>query len=386
MYHRSIIPQENSSFFLFGPRGVGKSTWVKQVFPDAMMFDLLNQSLFQELLRNPSLLEARILAAQTPGRRDNRTVIVDEIQRLPDLLNEVHRLIEEKNLTFVLTGSSARKLRRSGSNLLAGRARRLEMYPLTAQELGQDFQLEKSLKVGHLPTSYLAPDPLDYLKSYVGTYLREEVQQEALVRNLATFSNFLELAAYSQAAVLSVQSIARDCGVDRKTAESYFVLLEDLLLAIRLPVFQKKAKRKMTVRPKFYYFDVGVYRALRKTGPLDMIEEIEGPALETLVFQEIRATNANLRLGYDLSFWRTRQNDEVDFVLYGPRGLIAIEVKRSQRVRGEDLETLKLFLEDYPQAKAYLLYGGSVEYVFGNIRVLPIDQALRSLVPLLSNE
>lgn len=192
--------------------------------------------------------------------------MIDEIHRVPELLNEVHRLIEKKKHAFVLTGSSARKLKRAFVK---------QMHPLTARELGDQFELAKSLRHGQLPAAYLGQDPQQYLKSYVGVYLREEVQMEAQVRNLALFSRFLEAAAFSQASVLSVASVAKDCGVDRKTAENYFQLLEDLLIAVRLPVFSRRAKRKMTVHPKFYYFDAGVYQAIRPRGPLDSAEEIQ---------------------------------------------------------------------------------------------------------------
>ena len=299
-------------------------------------------------------------------------------------MNEVHRLIENEGYRFGLTGSSARKLRKQGTNLLAGRARTLSMHPLTATELGDDFNLMKSLNSGHLPEALLSQDASHYLKSYVGTYLREEIQQEAFVRNLKQFADFLEMAAFSQAAVLTVTNIAKDCGIDRKTANNYFELLEDLLIAYRLPAFQRRAKRKLTSHPKFFYFDVGLYRALRKRGPLDPIEEIEGPAIETLVAQEIRATNANFELGYDVSFWRSASQHEVDFVLYGERGFIAIEVKRSSTFRKSDLENLQLFQSDYPEAKAFLVYLGDKAYVLDGIRVEPLNSFLKNLPAFIS--
>lgn len=379
MIPRIIKPLKDKSFFLFGPRGTGKSTWLKENFKDALVIDLLKESVFQELLRNPSDLETRILP-----QHEKLPIILDEVQRIPALLNEVHRLIEGRGLHFVLTGSSARKLRQQGTNLLAGRARVMHMFPLTASELGDRFVPSKSLLYGNLPVAQLTDDPQEYLKSYVGTYLQEEVQKEAMVKSLALFSRFLEAAAFSQASVLSYSAIARDLGIDPKTVETYFTILEDLMIGARLPVFQKRAKRKTIAHPKFYYFDVGVYRVLRKRGPLDPQEEIEGPALETLVFQDLRATVSLYKKNLDLYFWRTPQQEEVDFVLYGEDGFFVFEVKRSSRIREQDLAGMNTFLESYPQATPYLLYGGEEKRQLGKIQLLPIGEALRDLPRILN--
>ncbi len=380
MYPRFINYPETQSFFLFGPRGVGKTSWVRSLFPEAIYIDLLREATYQELLRHPERFAARLATEPSAGHH----VVVDEIQRLPQLLNEIHRLIEEKPWRFVLTGSSARKLRRHGVNLLAGRARTRSMHALTAEELGADFVVTKSLQRGHLPTAYTVDDYEDYLRGYVGTYLREEVQQEALVRNVGQFGNFLTIAAYSQASVLNVQNVARECGVDRKTADNYFTILEDLLLAVRLPVFHRRAKRKMITHSKFYFFDAGVFRTLRQRGPLDVVEEIEGAALETLVLQELRAINDNHALGYDIGFWRTAHGQEVDFVLYGPQGFWGIEVKRSALVRPHDLKPLKAFLAEYPEAVGVCVYTGTERYVVDGIRVEPVQDLLPLLAQLLS--
>jgi predicted AAA+ superfamily ATPase len=377
MFHRAIELPARASVLLLGPRGTGKSTMLRAALPDATYLDLLDFALYVELLAHPGRLEAIVSAGRS------RTVVIDEVQRLPGLLDDVHRLIEGRRLRFVLTGSSARKLRRGSANLLAGRARTMHMHPLTAAELGGAFRIQRSLRHGQLPTAYTAPDPDRYLASYVGTYLREEVLAEALTRNLDAFSRFLVAASFAQASVLSIANVARELGIPRKTVEGYFDLLEDLLLAVRLPVFARRAKREVTAHPKFYYFDCGVYRALRPRGPLDPAEEIDGAALETLVFQELRATNDNLDLGYELSFWRTRDGREVDFVLYGERGLIALEVKRASRFRDDDLASLRAFRTDYPPARALLLYGGTRSYDVDGIRVVPLGEALRSLPELL---
>jgi predicted AAA+ superfamily ATPase len=376
MFTRLLAPPA-TSFFLFGPRGTGKSSWVTQRFPDAVYLDLLQSGLYTELLAAPERLERKI-ASDFRG-----WVVIDEVQKVPELLDEVHRLIEGRRLRFALTGSSARKLKRKGVNLLAGRARTLAMHPLTCAELGRAFNLRHSLQFGQLPPVYVEPDPKAFLSSYVQTYLREEVQQEGLTRNLGAFARFLEAASFSQAAVLNVAGVARDCHVERKVVEDYFSILEDLLLAVRVPVFARKAKRRLTTHRKFYFFDVGVFRTLRPRGPLDIEAEIDGPAMETLVWQEIRALNDVLQLGYGLHYWRTAGGLEVDLVLYGERGLKAIEVKRASRVHDDDLEPLRAFQEDYPMAQAWLVYSGAKRYRDGNIMVLPLADFLLELRDIL---
>src|SRR3990167_7325263 len=225
MYSRLIQPPKNKSFFLFGPRGTGKTTWVKFHFAKAVYLDLLEAELFNDLLANPQRLENLI-----PKNFDD-WVVIDEVQRIPELLNEVHRLIEKNKYKFILTGSSARKIRRKGVNLLAGRALSYHLYPLTVVELGKDFDLSHSLNYGQLPCVYTEENPKAYLESYVKTYLEEEIQQEGFTRNLGAFSRFLEAASFSQGSVLNISSVARDCSVERKVVENYFTILEDLLIA-----------------------------------------------------------------------------------------------------------------------------------------------------------
>jgi predicted AAA+ superfamily ATPase len=377
MYSRILIPPKNKSFFLFGPRGTGKTTWVKSAFPKALFIDLLESEIYNDLLANPQRLETFI------PNNFNNWVIIDEVQRVPELLNEIHRLIEKKRCIFVLTGSSARKLRKKGVNLLAGRALTYSFHQLTAIELAKDFNLAHSLKFGQLPCVYTEKDPKAYLESYVETYLREEIQQEGLTRNLSAFSRFLEAASFSQGSVLNTSAVARECAVERKVVENYFSILDDLLIGCRLPVFTKKAKRRMAAHYKFYFFDVGIYRTIRPSGPLDMPEEMEGLAFETLVFQELRAINDCLRLGYELYYWHTASQVEVDFVLYGSKGLKAFEVKRTSRINENMLRGLKAFLKDYPSAKAYLIYGGTRRFYEGKITILPIQDALLTLPDIL---
>lgn len=380
MYSRILVPPKDKSFFLFGPRGTGKTTWVKSVFPKAIFIDLLESEVYNDLLANPQRLERFI-----PGDFNN-WVVIDEVQRIPELLNEIHRLIEKKGYRFVLTGSSARKLRKKGVNLLAGRALTFFFHQLTAVELAKDFNLVHSLRFGQLPCAYTDKDAKSYLESYVETYLREEVQQEGLTRNLSAFSRFMESASFSQGAMLNTSAVARECSVERKVVENYFSILDDLLIGCRLPVFTKRAKRRMISHDKFYFFDVGVYRTIRPSGPLDMPEDMEGLAFETLVFQELRAINDCLRLGYELYYWHTANQLEVDFVLYGNRGLKAFEVKRTSRIQESMLRGLKAFLKDYPSAKVYLIYGGTRRFYEGKITIMPIQEALLSFPGLLSGK
>lgn len=377
MYSRILVPPEEKSFFLFGPRGTGKTTWVKQKYPNAVYLDLLEAGLYNKLLAEPGRLESFI--PQSSGRR----IIIDEVQRIPELLNEVHRLIEKRKIVFVLTGSSARKLRRSGTNLLAGRALTYRMHPLCSVELGRDFDLKRSLELGDLPSIATEPDPQRYLTSYVSTYLDEEVRQEGLTRNIGAFARFLEAASFSQGSVMNTTQTSRECSVERKVVESYFNILEDLLIAHRVPVFTTRAKRKLIAHPKFYFFDSGVYRAIRPKGPLDRPEEIEGAALETFFLKELIALNDSLDLGYRIYYWRTQDGREVDFILYGKRGLRAFEMTRSGRYTGKDLAGLKAFLDDYPEARAAFIYGGGRPMREGNIEVLPVVSAIRDLKTLI---
>src|SRR5262245_45026086 len=304
MYARLLQPPGRQSVLLLGPRGVGKTAWLREHFSAAPYFDLLEADTYTRLLAAPGRLGDEIPTSHRGW------IVLDEIQRLPDLLNEVHRLIESRRLRFALTGSSARKLRRRGVNLLAGRALTRFMHPLTAQELGRDFDLRRALRYGCLPFACTEPDPRDYLRSYVTTYLREEVQQEGFARNLAAFARFLEAASFSQGGVLNMAAVARESAVSAKVVEDYFSILEDLLIAVRLPVFAKRAKRRVIAHPKFYFFEAGVFQTIRPRGPLDAAEEIGGPALETLVLQQLRALNDYLDLGYTLSYWRTAAGDE----------------------------------------------------------------------------
>ncbi len=369
------IPADKS-VLLLGPRGTGKSTWVREAVRPEVFVDLLEGDRYHRLLARPHELEALL----APGVR---TVAIDEVQRVPELLHEVHRLIEARGVRFVLTGSSARKLRRGGVNLLAGRALTARMHPFTAAELGDRFDLDRALRFGQLPALLTEPDPRRFLASYVQTYLREEVQQEGLTRNMEGFARFLESASFSHASLLNVTAVAREASVERKTVESWFTVLEDLLLAHRLAPFTRRAKRATVQHAKLFLFDAGVYRALRPRGPLDRPEEIDGAALEGLVHQELRAVNDTLDLGYALHFWRTQGGSEVDFVLYGERGLWAFEVKNAAQVRPADLRGMRAFLDDYPEARGIVLTRGREREQHGDIEVWPVDLFLRELPSII---
>jgi uncharacterized protein len=367
----------STHFFLFGPRGTGKSTWLRDEYPDALWVDLLRPEIHRQYSARPERL--RELVAGNP---DRSVVVIDEVQKAPILLDVVHDLIERGGgPRFVLTGSSARKLKREGVDLLAGRALVRSLHPFMAAELGSRFDLGAALRRGLVPLVWGSPEPEEALKAYAGLYLKEEVQMEGLVRRFEAFARFLEAVSFSHAAVLNVSEVARECQVSRNTVEGYLEILEDLLLAFRIPVFTKRARRGLTVHPKFFWFDAGVFVAMRPAGPLDRPEEIGGAALEGLIGQHLRAWIDYSGEDFTLSFWRTRAGTEVDFVIYGRHGFWAVEVKHSATIRPADLRGLQAFKEDYPEAELRLLYRGEETRVVDGIRCLPCDDFLRGLIP-----
>jgi predicted AAA+ superfamily ATPase len=376
---RRFFQAPKDSFFLFGPRGTGKSTWLRETFPDAIYIDLLDQEAFRYYLARPERLGEVIGGSPRAG-----TVVIDEIQKVPSLLDVVHRLMETKggrHVRFILTGSSARKLRRGGTDLLAGRAVLKTLHPFLAGELGPRFSLVRSLELGTLPLVLGAAEPAETLKSYVSLYLREEVQAEGLVRNVGNFARFLEAMSFSHASLLNTSQVARECQVNRKAVDGYVEVLEDLLLGVRLQVFSRRAQRQLVQHPKFYFVDVGVFRSLRPKGPLDSPEEIGGACLEGLVAQHLRAWIAYSKGDRRLHFWRTKAGLEVDFVVYGEDAFAAIEVKRSRTVSSKDVRSLLAFREDYPQARVCLLYGGKERLKVNGVPCLPCDEFLRGLMP-----
>ena len=307
---------------------------------------------------------------------------MDEVQKVPELLSAVHHLIEEnRKLQFVLTGSSARKIKRKEVNLLGGRALVRTMHPFMLAELGNQYSFEQALEFGLLPFIYGAEHPRDSLQAYVGLYIREEVQAEGLVRRIGDFSRFLEAISFAHGSILNISNIARESQIERKTVEGYVGILEDILIGFKLPPFQKKAKRRLSVRPKFYFFDTGVFRAIRPQGILDRPEEMSGSALEGLVAQHFKAWCAyySVTENYELSFWRSRNGVEVDFILYGANGLFAFEVKNTIHIRPQDLRGLREFKKDYPDAKLVYLYRGKEKLLRNNVLCWPVDDFLKIL-------
>lgn len=369
----------SGSFFLFGPRGTGKSTWLKTRFPDALFVDLLDPDSHRTYLARPERLKELL-----DGSPSASQVVIDEVQKVPALLDVVHQLIEDRGrrrIQFILTGSSSRKLRRAGVNLLAGRLVLETLHPFMASELGDWFRLDTALESGMLPLVLGAADRERTLASYAGLYVKEEVQAEGLVRDLSGFARFLEAMSFSHGSLLNIAAVARDCQVGRKTVEGFVEVLEDLLLGFRLEAFTRRAKRHLVEHPKFYFADAGLFRSLRPKGPLDAPADIGGAALEGLVAQHLRAWIAYTGKDQTLSFWRTKSGVEVDFVVYGRESFLAVEVKASRRVSSRDVRSLKAFREDYPQAKACLLYGGRDSLLLDGVPCVPLEGFLRRLVP-----
>jgi len=373
---RAFVPGRDH-FFLLGPRGTGKTSWCIERYPEALRIDLLDPALLRQLSARPEHLQE--LVAASSGRKQ---VVIDEIQKLPELLEVVHLLIERKTgQQFVLTGSSARKLRRAGVNLLGGRATQKHLHPYLATELGGRFRLDLALRQGMLPVVWAAHDPQAVLEAYAGLYLREEVQMEGLARNVGAFARFLEAMSFAHAGVLNLSNVSRETQVSRKTVEGYLEVLEDLLLGFRIEVFTRRAQRALSAHPKFYFFDAGVYRACRPRGPLDAPEELDGAALEGLVAQHLRAWCDYSPGTHRLYFWQTRSKVEVDFVIYGDAGLLAVEVKNTRNPGPEDFRGLRSFVEDYPTSRRYLLYRGEARFERDGVLCMPCEEFLLDLQP-----
>jgi len=318
-----IIKAPEQSFFLLGPRGSGKSTWLRATFPDAHVVDLLSEETYQRLLANPGLFADELRAVPT-----GRWVIVDEVQRLPNLLNEVHRFIEEKRLNFVLCGSSARKLKRTGVNLLAGRALHRSMHPFVPEELGAYFELEEVLRYGSLPIVWDSSAKQETLSAHARLYLKEEIQAEALVRNLPGFARFLPIAALFHGRTVNVTNIAREAGVARTTVTGYLDVLEETLLCFRLPAYEAKLRVRERKLPKWYWCDPGIVRVMKQTTGTLAPEE-KGALFEGMVAQLLRAYKDYRGICDDMYYWAPsgRSETEVDFILVRGTDLIAVEAK-----------------------------------------------------------
>lgn len=379
MYTRRLLLPERS-FFLFGPRGTGKTTWLRDLLPDAHWVDLLADRELVRLLREPGLLTREVEAL--PARS---WVVVDEVQKLPALLNEVQDLLVRRGprIRFALTGSSARKLRRSDVNLLAGRAINRRFFPLTASELGRDFDLERALRFGTLPAVWADArsdaDRIDILEAYAENYLTQEIRQEALVKSLDSFSRFLEVAAQMNAQVTNVSGIARDAGVARPTVQGYFEILIDTLVGVWLPAWRPRAKVKEVGHPKFYFFDTGAVRALAR-GLREPIAAVErGVLLETYLLHELRAWIDASGCGGELSYWRTPSGSEVDFVWSRGGRSVGIEVKAAERWRREDGAALRELLAAGRLRRAFGVYRGRTALRDGEVSVLPVGTFLERL-------
>ena len=371
---RIALPPRQSAF-LWGPRKTGKSTYLRTVFPDSLRFDLLQTDLLLELTRRPALLRERLLAASPEVLR--LPVLLDEVQKVPQLLDEVHWLIENQGISFILCGSSARKLKRGGVNLLGGRAWRYEMHPLTSEEIG-DFDLLEVLNRGLVPSHFLSPEYKRSLEAYVVDYLKEEVFDEGLTRNVAAFSRFFEAMGYSHGDLTNYANIARDCGVDAKTVKEYYQILVDTLLGTFIEPWKRRQERQVIGKtPKFYLFDVGVAGALTRRSITAERGELFGRALEHFVLMEMQAHRSYRDLGYGIHFWRTKSGMEVDFVLGD--GEVAVEVKGSSRVDPSDFRSLRAFVEDNSPRHAILVCNERVPRLVEGIEVLPWREFLSRL-------
>jgi predicted AAA+ superfamily ATPase len=379
-----LLKRPERSFFLFGPRGTGKSTWLQQVLPDALRLDLLDASLFLELSRDPHRLEA--LAG---SRSEGDWVVLDEIQKIPALLDEVHRLMASHRWRFALCGSSARKLRRGGANLLAGRALTLSMESFSGAELGEEFDLDFALEWGLLPFVRNEPETAaDILAAYANTYLKEEVLAEGLIRNVPPFVRFLAVAGQINGQVLNVQNIAREAAVARSTVDTYFAVLNDTLVGHTLPAWRPGLKIREATQPKFYWFDPGVARAAAGLlrNPSDRLWQ--GAALETLIYHELRVYNEVGRRHRPVFYYRTPAGVEIDFIIetapkrpQNPPVITAIEVKRSERWdRAWGKPMLDLTAATGVKVDRMIgVYCGLRAYRFGDIQVFPVKDFIKAL-------
>jgi predicted AAA+ superfamily ATPase len=353
----------NESLFFWGARQTGKSTLLKSLYPDSLYFDLLLSDVFERLQRNPSLLREIVLASKLP-----MPVIIDEVQRIPSLLNEVHWMIVNKNIQFILSGSSHRKILRSGANLLGGRALRYELYPLTYKEI-PDFSLTRALNNGLLPRHYLSKIPNRLISAYIGSYLRDEIMAEAKIRNIVSFSRFLEVAAFSNGEIVNYTNVASECGISSPTVKEYFQILEDTLIGRFLHSFQKRPKRRVILAPKFYYFDIGIANYLLKRKAIEQGSEVFGKAFEHFIYHEIYTHSSYSELDYPINYWRTTSQIEIDFVLGDHE--VAIEVKATEQANMRHLKGLKSFADEYNVKKLILVSNDPFPRQLDNIVILP---------------
>ena len=342
-----IANELDGSIFLFGARQTGKSTILRQQFPKSIYIDLLDTEMKSRLSRRPVLLYEMLR-----DKPENTLVIIDEIPEVPELLNEVHRLIADNHLLFILCGSSARKLKRKGKNTLGGRALPVYLYPFVSAEI-KDFDIDRAVNYGMIPPHYLAKNPSRQLAAYIQVYLKEEIKEESLVRNLDSFQRFLDVAALTDGEMVNNNNIAQDCGVSATTVSSYFDILEDTLIGYRIPAYRKVMKRRLMQAPRFYYFDVGVANHLLHRKDMVRGTDEYGHAFEHLVVQEIYAWLHYTHSEEILSYWRTYTGIEVDAIIGDAR--VAIEIKSVEEVMSKHLKGLKAFGEEHPKSRRIIV-------------------------------
>ena len=361
----------DSSIFLFGARQTGKSTILRQQFPQSIYIDLLDNSVKERYRRRPSLLYEALME-----QAEGTLVIIDEIPEVPELLNEVHRLIVEKRLFFILCGSSARKLKRKGHNTLGGRAFPVYLYPFVSSEI-PDFDIDRAVTFGMIPPHYLAKNPSRLLAGYIDIYLKEEIKEEALVRNLDAFHRFLEVAALTDGEIVNNNNIAQDCGVHATTVNAYFDILEDTLMGYRIPAFRKVMKRRLMQAPKFYYFDIGVANHLSHRKQLVRGTPEYGHAFEHFVIQELYAWLHYTHSDEALSYWRTYTGLEVDAVIGDAR--VAIEIKSVEEVLAKHLKGLKAFGEEHPQSRKIIVSLDRINRRIGDVECIYVLDFFKEL-------
>lgn len=376
MYKRLLKLPKNpkQSFFLWGPRQAGKTTLLKQTYPEAHRIDLLKSDILMRYLQQPSVLREEIRAL-----KPSQLVVIDEIQKAPVLLDEVHYLIQEENRVFVLCGSSARKVRRGHANLLGGRAIRYELLGLTAEEIDKNFNLERMLNIGPLPSHYDNPKATRAIQSYVDDYLREEILQEGLIRRLPVFSDFLRVAAIGDTEIVNLSNIARETGVSVSTVRDHYAILQDTLMGAFLPAYTKRAKRRTIHAPKFYFRDVGVVNYLTKRSPIRYGSELFGKAFENWLFHELSVHSRYSENFYDISYWRLISGVEVDFIL--GKAEIAIEAKGKEKITNNDLKGLLQFKQEHPQVKHLIVVSleKNARMTDSGILILPYSEFITRL-------
>lgn len=359
------------SAFLWGARQTGKTTLLKHLFPDSIYIDLLLNSEFLRFTQNQDLLSQIVEVNQT-----NKPVIIDEIQRMPQLLNEIHWLITNKSVQFILSGSSPRNILRSGVNLLGGRALRYELYPFVFNEI-ENFDLVKALNFGLIPRHYLSANPKKLISAYIGSYLKDEISAEAKLRNINAFAKFLESAAFSNGEIVNYSNIATDCGVSSVTVKEYFQILEDTLIGRFLPAYTKKAKRRVISSPKFYFFDIGIANFLLKRHNIDFRSESFGSAFEHFIYLELFAHSRYSDLNYDISYWRTASQIEVDFILGDAE--IALEVKATEMISSRHIKSLKQFADEFKPKRLIVVSNDKYYRKMEDVEIMPYAFFLKEL-------